>query len=185
MNKKTQVIKLTEDLKRLVFDKPGDYRVVFKNISGEFLFDIQSPGVNLEIYGLYVGKGDDHFQLKTFQNHHIGKSRSNLLVKGVFFDQAKFFYEGLIRIEKEAQKSYAYQKNQNLVLSDDVFISSQPKLEILANDVFCTHGSTTGRLNKDQIYYLKTRGLTEKQGENLLIKGFIREIEEKIIINNE
>lgn len=180
MTKEKQIIHLKKNFQRLSFDKPGVYKIFFKNLTGEFHFDIQSSGVDLEIFGLYVGRNDDHFQLKTFQNHFVGQSKSNLLIKGVFFNRAKFFYEGLIRIEKKGQKSHAYQKNQNLVLSDNVFISSEPKLEIMANDVFCTHGSTTGRLNKDQIYYLQTRGLTKKKAENLLIKGFIKEIEEKL-----
>lgn len=180
MTKKKQVISLKKNFQRLSFTKPGAYQVFFKNLSGEFHFDIQSPGVNLEIYGLYIGKKSDQFHIKTFQNHKVGESTSNLGIKGVFFDQAKFFYQGLIRMEKDAQKSHAYQKNQNLILSDEAFVSSEPKLEILANDVFCTHGSTTGRLNEEQIYYLQTRGLSKKQAENLLIKGFIKEIEEKI-----
>lgn len=180
MIKKKQIIKLKKNFHRLSFDRPGDYQVIFKNLSGEFYFDILSSRVNLEIYGLYIGKKNDQFQVKTFQIHQVGQSTSNLLIKGVFFDQAKFFYQGLIRIDKDAQKSHAYQKNQNLILSDKAFVSSEPKLEILANDVFCTHGSTTGQLNKEQIYYLQTRGLSKKQAENLLIKGFIQEIEEKL-----
>lgn len=176
MRDQKQIIKLKSDNKRLVFNKPGSYQVVFQNLSGEFYFDIVSANVNLNIYGLYFGEKNNKFYLKTFQNHLVGNSTSNLLIKGVFYDEAKFFYQGLIRIEKKAQKSHAYQKNQNLVLSDKAFVLSEPKLEILANDVFCTHGSTTGRLNEEQIYYLKTRGLTEKQAEKLLVYGFIQEI---------
>ena len=86
----------------------------------------------------------------------------------------------MIGLEKSAQKSHAYLKNQNLIMSDKSFVDSRPFLEILANDVFCTHGSTTGRLNEEQIYYLQTRNLEKKQAEDLLIKGFISEILDKI-----
>jgi len=164
----------------LIFNESGNYVVFFKNLSGDFNFRIEAENVNLEIYGLFIGKNNDHFNIKTTQHHIAPNSSSNLLVKGVFFDQSKFFYRGLVRIEKNAQKSHAYQKNQNLVLSSDVDIDSKPDLEILANDVFCTHGSTTGCLNNEQIFYLKSRGLDEDKAKLLLIEGFIKEIEEKL-----
>jgi len=166
----------------LIFDKSGNYLVFFKNLSGEFNFRIEAENVNLEIYGLFIGKNNDQFTIKTIQHHIVPNSSSNLLIKGVFFDQAKFFYRGLVRIEKGAQKSHAYQKNKNLVLSDNVDIDSKPDLEILANDVFCTHGSTTGYLSKDEIFYLKSRGLKENQAKDLLIEGFINEIASKFKI---
>jgi len=163
----------------LVFNKPGSYLVVFKNLSGNYQFKITVKEVDLKIYGLFIGKNKDDFTIKTVQHHIAPNSTSNLLIKGVFFDSSRFFYRGLVRIEKGAQKSYAYQKNQNLVLSDKVNIDSQPDLEILANDVFCTHGSTTGYLNEDEIFYLNTRGLSKDQAKNLLIDGFINEIKLK------
>jgi len=179
-DKNLKLINLNKEKKEtLIFNKPGEYVVFFENLSGEFSFRIEAENVNLEIYGLYVGKGNDQFNIKTIQHHIAANSFSNLLVKGVFFDQAKFFYRGLVRIEKCAQKSHAYQKNQNLVLSSNVDIDSKPDLEILANDVFCTHGSTTGYLNEEQIFYLKSRGLNDSQAKNLLIEGFVGEIKEK------
>jgi Fe-S cluster assembly protein SufD len=180
-NKNSKLINLNRKKeKTIIFNKPGDYVVFFENLSGEFNFRIEAENVNLEIYGLYVGKGNDQFTIKTTQHHIAPNSSSNLLVKGIFFDQTKFFYRGLVRIEKGAQKSHAYQKNQNLVLSSNVDIDSKPDLEILANDVFCTHGSTTGYLDEEQIFYLKSRGLEESQAKNLLIEGFLGEIKEKL-----
>jgi len=182
----SKLINLNKEKKEtLIFNKPGDYLVFFKNLSGEFNFRIEAENVNLEIYGLYIGKKNDRFTIKTIQHHITPNSSSNLLVKGVFFDRAKFFYRGLVRIEKQAQKSYAYQKNQNLILSDNVDIDSKPDLEILANDVFCTHGSTTGYLNEEEIFYLKSRGLDELQAKNLLIDGFIKEIADKLKLKSK
>jgi len=143
------------------------------------IFDIVTSGVELNIFGLYIGKNESEFKIDTFQNHKAPLSTSNLLIKGVFYDQSKLYYRGLIRIEKNAQKSHAYQKNQNLMLSKDCFVDSKPYLEILANDVFCTHGSTTGRLDQAQMFYTKSRGLNEKQAEQLLVEGFINEIRSK------
>ncbi|MBI4226347.1 SufD family Fe-S cluster assembly protein [Candidatus Roizmanbacteria bacterium] len=169
-----------EKKEKYIFAKPGKYIVFFKNLSGKFIFELKEKGINLDIYGLFVGKNKDQFKVETIQNHLGPGSTSNLLIKGVFYDESKFIYQGLIRIEKEAQKSHAYQKNQNLIMSDECFVDSRPFLEILANDVYCTHGSTTGKLNRDQIYYLQTRMINKKSAENLLIDGFIQEIPEKI-----
>jgi len=164
------------------FSKPGDYFVYFYNLSGKYNFNINTSGVNLEIMGTYIGNKKDNFILQTSQNHLVPKSKSNLLIKGVFYDQAKFNYQGLIRIDKNAQKSHAYQKNQNILMSDGCFVSSKPDLEILANDVFCTHSSTTGQLDKDRLLLLQMRSLSKKQAQACLINGFISEIIDKIRI---
>lgn len=176
MKNKIIITKIENKEKKLVFDKPGDYMVIFENISGSLIFDILVSGVNLNIYGLYIGTKDAEFKINTIQNHLAPSSTSNLLIKGVFYDSSKFYYRGLIKIEKNAQKTHAYQKNQNLTLSENCFVDSRPYLEILANDVFCTHGSTTGRLDREQMFYTKTRGFDEKLAEKLLVDGFINEI---------
>lgn len=174
-------ITLNENSKKdLTFAEAGDYVVFFHNISGRLHFEIEAEGVNVYIYGLFTGKNADQFNIETIQHHKVGNSFSDLLIKGVFTDNSKLMYEGLIRIEKGAQQSHAYQKNQNLILSKDAFVDSRPFLEILANDVFCTHGSTTGKLNKEQIFYAQSRGLTTKQAEQLLVDGFINELYLKV-----
>jgi len=166
--------------KTLIFNKPGDYAVFLHNLSGEYNFKIESSDVNLDILGLYMGNGSDNFELKTNQYHIAPNSTSNLLIKGVFDDRSKFIYQGLIKIEKAGQKSHAYQKNKNLILSEKAFVDSRPFLEILADDVFCTHGSTTGKINEESLFYLKSRGLQQKTAEKLYIAGFVQEIIDKI-----
>lgn len=160
--------------------KPGEYVAFFQNLSGKLTFELAASGIELYIFGLYLGKGADQFQIETIQHHTAPGSLSDILIKGVFTDESKFIYQGLIRLEKEGQQSHAYQKNQNLILSEGVFVDSRPFLEILANDVFCTHGSTTGRLNRDQLSYARTRGLDEAQAKNLLVEGFVAELHDKI-----
>lgn len=169
----------------LVFDKKGKYIVYFENYSGKLVIEIIGSDVDVEIYGLYIGKNKDRFNLKTIQHHKAPNSSSNLLVKGVFYDQSFFVYDGLIKIEKNAQKSHAYQKNQNLLLSEKAKVVSNPNLEILANDVFCTHGSTTGFLNENDIFYIQTRGVDKKNAEKILVNGFVNEIKEKLKIQNQ
>ncbi len=174
------ILKDKKESEILRFSSPGRYFVFLFNFSGEVRLEIESKGVEAYVFGVYVGRGKDDFSLSTVQHHKVGDSISDLLVKGVFAEESKFFYQGLIRIEKRAQKSHAYQKNQNLVLSPKVFVESRPFLEILANDVFCTHGSTTGRIDKDQLLYLKMRGIEEKKAKRLLVKGFIQEVFDRI-----
>ena len=164
----------------ITLDRPGEYIAFFHNISGQFTFNIRSPNIRLDIYGLLTGKKNDVFEIETVQRHEAPSSISNLLIKGVFDDQSKMKYQGLIRIEKTGQKSHAYQKNQNLILSPKTFVDSRPFLEILANDVFCTHGSTTGKINSEELYYIKTRGINDKNARALYINGFIDDILKRV-----
>lgn len=154
--------------------------VFLHNLSGKFSFELKEKNIDLDIYGLFVGKKKDIFKIETIQHHIAPECTSNLLIKGVFYDESKFIYQGLIRLEKKAQKSHAYQKNQNIIMSEKCFVDSRPFLEILANDVFCTHGSSTGRLNEDQLYYLESRSIKKESAAKLLIEGFIGEILDKI-----
>ena len=129
-------------------------------------------GAKAHIIGLVAGDGDHRISIHTEQLHEAPETTSNLLVKAALFDRAQFTYDGVIRVARAAQKSDAYQKNENLLLSRDARARSDPALEILANDVRCTHGATTGKLNEDQLWYLASRGLSPAQGEELLVRGF-------------
>lgn len=170
-----------EKTEHMTFDQKGEkYVVFFHNISGKLTFEITESDIEVYIYGLFTGKKSDDFHIETIQHHKAPGSLSDLLIKGVFDDDSRFVYQGLIRLEKAAQQSHAYQKNQNLIMSPEVFVDSRPFLEILANDVFCTHGSTTGKLNKDQLFYAQSRGLTETESKNLLIDGFVQEVYQKV-----
>ncbi len=162
--------------KPFLFEDAGTYVVFFQNVSGKFEFQLADRGVRLYIFGLFTGSDADQYRIETIQHHLVGGAYSDLYIKGVFDDSSKFFYQGLIRIDPGAQQSHAYQKNQNLLLSSQAFVESNPFLEILANDVFCTHGSTTGRLNREQISYVQTRGIDEQSARQLLITGFQNEI---------
>lgn len=170
----------TNPKEKLVFNKPGEYVVFMHNLSGSVTVELAAPKVEVDIFGLFTGKNTDQFVIQTTQHHTAPGSMSNLLIKGVFDDESKFNYQGLIRIEKSAQQSHAYQKNQNIILSSKTYVESKPFLEILANDVFCTHGSTTGKLSEEELFYINSRGLDTSEAKALLIEGFIDELYEKI-----
>lgn len=164
----------------MFFKRRGEYVVFLDNVSGEFSFEILASGVHLNIFGIYVGKQKNKFNLHTIQHHAAPNSTSNLLIKSVLYGESGFNYHGLIRIDADCNGSHAYQKNQNLILSNKAQVLSEPDLEILSNEVFCTHGSTTGKPSPDQLYYLQTRGLSPKIAQETYVNGFLDDVRGRI-----
>lgn len=163
-----------------IIDSSEPHVFFLHNYSGKLDISIEKENSHVYVFGLYIGKGDDQFNINTIQHHKVGKSVSDLLIKGVFEDDSKFYYEGLIQIDPGAHESNAYQKNQNLLLSKSAYVDSRPFLEIKANDVRCTHGSTTGALDETQMHYLSTRGLTLEESKKIILDGFIDDVYQKM-----
>lgn len=134
---------------------------------------LTGKGAKATITGIIVGGGDEKVTIHTMQVHEAPETTSDLLVKTVLSDHAKCLYDGGIYVSKKAQKTDAYQRNENLLMSGRAYAESKPSLEILANDVRCTHGSTTGPIDTEQLWYLSTRGIGFRRGEQLIMKGFI------------
>jgi Fe-S cluster assembly protein SufD len=176
----TQFIELKKENNNLVFDKPGRYVIYFSNISGTISCKIMAEKIEVYLLGLYDMHDTEKYKIHTEQIHIAPHSFSDLYVLSVAQDVSSLAFSGLIRIEKTAQQSHAYQKNQNLILSNDAFVDSRPILEILADDVFCTHGSTSGPISKDQISYLQMRGLNEKEAIKVSIEGFKQQVYDKL-----
>jgi Fe-S cluster assembly protein SufD len=117
--------------------------------------------------------------------HHEPHATSMQLFKGVLTDQSKSSFQGKIYVAQKAQKTQAYQLNNNLVLSRSAEAHSKPNLEIFADDVKASHGATVGKLDPEQLFYLKTRGFSEQQAQNTLISGFLQEVVACIPMQNE
>lgn len=164
----------------ITFDHEGRYVVYLDGVSGEYSFDIVASGVDLQIFGAYRGSGDTRYTLHTLQRHQAPNAVSNLLIKSVLTETSHFDYHGLIRIEADCNGSHAYQRNQNLILSPYATVESKPDLEILSHEVFCTHGSSTGRPDRDKLYYLQSRGITMDEARELYINGFLDEVYVKV-----
>ncbi len=141
---------------------------------------LQGKGASAKIIGLIVGKDSSELHLHTLQIHEAPETTSDLLVKSVLGDTAQLYYDGAIRVDRRAQKTDAYQRNENLLLSDGAHAESKPTLEILANDVRCTHGATVGTLSKEELWYLATRGIPPASGKRLIVEGFLESAVEKI-----
>ena len=137
-------------------------------------------GAQAELKALYFASGNQFFDFHTLQDHQVGNTRSDLLFKGALSDTAKTVYAGLIKIEKHAARSDAYQANRNLVLSDKAKATSIPMLEIDNNDVRCTHGATVGPVDPEHLFYLRSRGIPEPTAKRMLIQGFFGDVLDRI-----
>ncbi len=146
----------------------------------ESFSQLQAPGAHSEMLALTVAHGTQEFDQRTLQIHQAPNTSSNLLYKNALLDQAKTIFSGLIVVDPDAQKTDAYQSNRNLMLSDEAEANSLPGLEIQANDVRCTHGATSARIDAEQEFYLEARGIRPAQAQELLVFGFFEEVLGKI-----
>ena len=142
----------------------------------ESLSQLQAPGAFSEMLALTVADHTQEFDQRTLQIHQAPNTKSDLLYKNALLDQAKTIFSGLIVVDPDAQKTDAYQSNRNLMLSDDAEASSLPGLEIQANDVRCTHGATSSRIDPEQEFYLQARGISKAAADELLTFGFFEEV---------
>jgi Fe-S cluster assembly protein SufD len=142
--------------------------------------DLVGDGSSAETVGLYFGEGEQTLDYRVVIRH-VGKSTtSDVFLKGAVEDDAQSVFSGLLRIEKEAVRTSTFETNRNLVLSENAKAHSVPNLEILCDDVMCGHGSSVGPLEEEHLYYLQSRGLTRPRAERLLIRGFFREVIDRL-----
>ncbi|MBI3831406.1 MAG: Fe-S cluster assembly protein SufD [Planctomycetes bacterium] len=128
------------------------------------------------LYGLYYGLQAQQQHLTTYQRHIAPNCKSDLMYKGALNHASRACWRGMIRLEHGAQKTDAYQQNRTLLLSDDARVHSIPGLEILANDVRCTHGATAGQIDPTMLFYLLSRGISEFQARKMIMDGFFEEV---------
>jgi Fe-S cluster assembly protein SufD len=145
---------------------------------------MEGPGGTSFMYAVGVGTDKQQFGQFTKQHHKTGDTVSDLLFKNVYRDAAVGNYAGLIKVEKNANGTNAYQANRNLVLSDKVKCDTRPILEIESNQLRCTHGATVGRLDENQIFYLRSRGLTAEQARDVLIEAFLEPVLARIKVES-
>ena len=144
--------------------------------------ELDGQGSSAEVIGLFFGHRDQVLDYRMTLTHRGPKSTSEVLLKGAVEDQSQSVFAGLVRIEKTANGSSAFETNRNLVLSPDAKAHSVPNLEILCDDVMCGHGSSVGPLEEDHLYYLQSRGLSRPRAERLLIRGFFGQVLDRLPI---
>lgn len=134
------------------------------------------PGAHCDMLALTIAKDSQEFDQRTLQTHQAPHTTSDLLYKNALLDSAKTIFSGLIVVDPDAQQTDAYQTNRNLLLSDKAEANSLPGLEIQANDVKCSHGSTSGRVPQEQEFYLQSRGIDPDKAQELIVFGFFEEV---------
>jgi len=142
--------------------------------------DLNGRGATSRVTGAYFADGVQHLDYDTFQEHIAPDCESDFAFKGALRDHATAVWRGMIRVEPNAQKTNAYQECRNLMLSPTTHAVPIPGLEIMANDVRCTHGATVGRVDREDLFYLMSRGLTRSEAERLIVRGFFQDVLDRI-----
>jgi Fe-S cluster assembly protein SufD len=151
----------------------SDVRVVFEGEGAEATLD-----------GLYLVSGDQHSDNQTTVDHAVPRCRSEEVYRGILDGRGQGVFNGRVIVRPDAQKTEAHQSNRNLLLSDDVQAHTKPQLEINADDVKCSHGATIGRLDRDAVFYLRSRGLGEIEARRLLTAAFARVITDRVRVES-
>jgi Fe-S cluster assembly protein SufD len=142
--------------------------------------DLAGQGATSRVTGAYFADTAQHLDYDTLQEHLAPNTTSDFAFKGALRDRATAVWRGMIRVAEAAQKTNAYQENRNLLLSPRAHADSIPGLEIQANDVRCTHGATVGQVDREQLFYLMSRGLTRAEAERLIVRGFFTDVLDRI-----
>lgn len=142
--------------------------------------NLLDSGVEGNMYGLYLLNGKTHVDHHTNVDHTKPHSDSNELYKGIMADSSRGVFNGKIFVRQDAQKTNAFQQNNNILLSEDATINTKPQLEIWADDVKCSHGCTTGQLDEEALFYIQSRGIAKDQAKGLLLYAFAGEVLEHI-----
>jgi Fe-S cluster assembly protein SufD len=142
--------------------------------------EVKGQNALTHLNGAYLLKENQHADNHTVVDHLAAHCESHELYKGVLEDKSTAVFNGKVFVRKNSQKINAFQSNANVLLSDEATVNSKPELEIYADDVKCSHGSTTGQLDEDAIFYLRARGISEKSARKLIVSAFISDVIEKI-----
>jgi Fe-S cluster assembly protein SufD len=165
--------------------KDARFHSVNVSLSGEMVrnnLNLNLVGSNSEgnMYGIYLLNGKTHVDNHTNVDHAIPHAESNELYKGILADESRGVFNGKIFVRQDAQKTNAFQQNNNILLSEDATVNTKPQLEIWADDVKCSHGCTVGQLDEEALFYLQARGIDKLQAKGLLLYAFAGEVLEKI-----
>ena len=164
--------------KRLTLEENEHLRLTFivmPGVSAEIPFEIKigKPGVVLEIFGLYLCPHSEQVKFDITVRHMVGGAFSRQTFRGIVGGTARAEFDGLVYVAPDAQKTEAYQENRSILLSEGAVAETHPQLEIYADDVKCSHGATTGYLNPDELFYLRSRGIPEKEARKMQMISFV------------
>lgn len=161
-------------------DRDGRYESLTLGLGGcqtksDMATTLRAPGASSEILGVVLGSGEEKFSYNTIQDHAATDTKSDINFRVALREKSSSVYQGIVRVAKVAQRTDAFQSNKNLLLDGTATADSIPKLEILADDVKCSHGATVGPVDREQIFYLMSRGISRPIAEQLIVLGFFRQ----------
>lgn len=142
--------------------------------------EIAGPGCDVDIAGAYVCSGEDDFRMNILVRHMSGGSSSRQLVKGLAGGSSRVEFDGLIYIAPDAQKTEAHQESHSILLSPEAKVEARPQLEIYADDVICSHGCTSGFLNAEEEFYMRSRGIPEEVARQLQKLAFLAPVMQRL-----
>lgn len=145
-------------------------------VSDDIKVALEGEGAEIFLNGLHVLSGDARAESNTYIDHVAPATTSNQLYKCLLRDTAYSLFNGRIMVRREAQLTNAYQLNKNMLLSTEARADTRPVLEIFADDVKCSHGATIGHLDRDQLFYLQTRGIDKASAGEMLMEGFVEDV---------
>lgn len=148
----------------------------------EIVTELQGEGAHSILDGLYLAHDSQHVDFQTRIDHQVAHTFSDELYKGILSDHGKAIFNGSVIVRPDAQKIKSSQDNRNLLLSDNSKVYTRPNLEIYADDVKCSHGATTGRLDQEALFYLQSRGINREKARLILTNGFAQEIVSRVNI---
>ena len=144
--------------------------------------EVHGQGCETNLNGIYLGKEKNHTDNHTIVDHKEPNCNSNEVYKGILDDSSVGVFNGKVFVRQDAQKTNAFQQNNNILLTDDAVINSKPELEIYADDVKCSHGSTIGQLDDEAIFYLQARGVGKRSAINMMITAFVKDALDRVSI---
>jgi Fe-S cluster assembly protein SufD len=145
---------------------------------------LAEPGANSQVNGVLFTEGKQHLSYHTLQHHQAPQCTSDFLYKAALQDKSRTVWRGMIKVDPGAQKTDGYQRNDNLLLSHSARADSIPGLEIEADDVRCTHGSTSGRVDEELVFYARCRGFTRREAIRAIVIGFFQQVFDRITIES-
>ena len=156
--------------------------VVMPGVSADLRFNVEliGEGAEANIYGAYICAGQEKVKIAVDMHHKVPHCNSRQLFKGIAGGSSRVDFYGKIIVAKDAQRTEAYQENHNLLLSDGAKVDTKPQLEIYADDVKCSHGATIGRLNEEEQFYMRSRGITLEDAKVLQMISFVAPVLENI-----
>ena len=160
-------VKAGEKLELQFVVLPGESRDL------ELSIDLTGPGAEAHVKALYLCKADEKVNFRVLMHHRAPGCKSTQLFNGIAGGEAQVNFHGTIVVAPDAQQTEAYQENHNIVLTEQAKVNTKPQLEIYADDVKCSHGATVGQLNQDEIFYMRSRGIPEKEAKTLQMLSFL------------